>query len=69
MATSATELHYVRVYSGRLVSGARALNPRSGQQERVRRILSQIAPGAVAEPHDPLAPVKVPEEEPVTEGS
>jgi len=37
--------------------------------ERVRRILSQIAPGAVAESHDPLAPVKKPEEEVGTEGS
>ncbi len=37
--------------------------------ERVRRILTQIAPEAVAETHDPLAPVKMPEEEPGTEGS
>ncbi len=37
--------------------------------ERVRRILAQIAPGTVAESHDPLAPAKVPEEEPGTEGS
>ena len=37
--------------------------------ERVRRILRQIAPGAVAESHDPLAPVKAPAEEAGTEGS
>ncbi|NIL99425.1 MAG: tetratricopeptide repeat protein [Acidobacteria bacterium] len=37
--------------------------------ERVRRILTQIAPEAVAESHDPLAPVKTPEEEPGSEGS
>ncbi len=38
--------------------------------ERVRRILTQIAPEAVAETHDPLAPVKKPrDEKPGTEGS
>ena len=40
--------------------------------ERVRRILNQIAPGAVTETHDPLAPVEAietAEEKPATEGS
>ncbi len=37
--------------------------------ERVRRILNQIAPGEVAETHDPLAPIKAPEKESGTEGS
>ncbi len=38
-AVSATDRFYVRVYSGRLGSGDRAWNPRTGRQERLRRIL------------------------------
>lgn len=37
--------------------------------ERVRRILKQIAPGAVADSHDPLAPVKQPPPQPTKEDS
>ena len=37
--------------------------------ERVRRILNLIAPGAVAESHDPLEPVKLPPKKSGTEGS
>ena len=54
----------VESYKGFLEHGTRG-----EAAERVRRILTQIAPGAVAESHDPLAPIKVPEEEAGTEGS
>jgi len=37
--------------------------------ERVRRILGQVAPGAVADIHDPLEPVKQPPQPPSEEGS
>ncbi|MHC4831794.1 MAG: tetratricopeptide repeat protein, partial [Planctomycetota bacterium] len=36
--------------------------------ERVRRILNQLAPGAVAETHDPLAPIETAKEEATPEG-
>ncbi len=39
VAGGAADLHYLRVYSGRLRSGDRALNPRTGERERLRRIL------------------------------
>ena len=54
----------VTVYKAFLEHGTRG-----EAAERVRRILNQIAPEAVAESHDPLAPVKAPAEEAGTEGS
>jgi len=54
----------VEAYKGFLEQGTRGESA-----ERVRRILTQIAPDAVVEGHDPLAPVKVPPEPPANEGS
>jgi elongation factor G len=42
-ATPATDLHYLRVYSGALESGGRAFNPRTGERERLRRLLRMHA--------------------------
>jgi elongation factor G len=42
-AGSATDRFYLRVYSGTLEAGGRVLNPRSGKQERLRRILRMHA--------------------------
>ncbi len=39
VASDSADLYYVRVYSGRLRAGERALNPRTAERERVRRIL------------------------------
>lgn len=54
----------VEAYKAFLVHGTRG-----EAAERVRRILTQIAPGAVADSHDPLEPVKQPPTEPTKEGS
>ena len=43
VAGSSTDLSYVRVYSGRLRSGDRAWNPRTGERERLRRFLRMHA--------------------------
>ncbi len=43
VAAEAAELCYLRVYSGRLHSGERALNARTGERERLRRILRMHA--------------------------
>jgi len=43
VAGSSTDLFYVRVYSGRLRSGDRAWNPRTGERERLRRFLRMHA--------------------------
>ena len=40
---SATDLFYLRVYSGRLQSGDRVWNPRTGERERLRRLLRMHA--------------------------
>ncbi len=42
-AGASADLFYLRVYSGRLASGGRALNPRTGEMERLRRILRMHA--------------------------
>ncbi len=42
-AATSTDLFYLRVYSGRLGVGDRALNPRTGERERLRRILRMHA--------------------------
>src|SRR5262245_27623096 len=42
-ASPAADLFYARVYSGALESGERALNPRTGERERLRRILRMHA--------------------------
>jgi elongation factor G len=42
-ATPAADLYYLRVYSGRLAAGDRTLNPRTGEKERLRRILRMHA--------------------------
>jgi len=42
---------------------------RGESAERVRRILIQIAPEAVADSHDPLEPVKQPPPRPTEEDS
>jgi elongation factor G len=38
-ASAAADLFYLRVYSGRLEAGERAWNPRTGERERLRRML------------------------------
>lgn len=53
----------VEAYKGFLEHGTRG-----EAAERVRRILSQIAPDAVVEGHDPLAPVPSPPEAGATDG-
>jgi elongation factor G len=42
-ASPAADLFYARVYSGALEAGERALNPRTGERERLRRILRMHA--------------------------
>ncbi len=42
-ASPAADLFYLRVYSGRLAAGERALNPRTGERERLRRMLQMHA--------------------------
>ncbi len=42
-ASPAADLFYLRVYSGRLDAGDRAWNPRTGERERLRRILRMHA--------------------------
>jgi elongation factor G len=42
-AGTATDRFYLRVYSGSLESGGKVLNPRTGKQERLRRILRMHA--------------------------
>jgi elongation factor G len=42
-ASSAADLFYMRVYSGRLEAGERAFNPRTGERERLRRMLRMFA--------------------------
>ena len=42
-ASPAADLFYLRVYSGRLQSGERAWNPRTGERERLRRMLRMHA--------------------------
>ena len=42
-ASPAADLFYLRVYSGRLEAGGRALNPRTGERERLRRMLRMYA--------------------------
>jgi elongation factor G len=42
-ASPAADLFYLRVYSGRLEAGDRAWNPRTGQKERLRRMLRMHA--------------------------
>jgi elongation factor G len=42
-ASPAADLFYLRVYSGRLEAGERAWNPRTGERERLRRILRMYA--------------------------
>lgn len=43
LASSSADLFFVRVYSGRLEAGDRAWNPRTGERERLRRILRMHA--------------------------
>ncbi len=43
VATSAADLFYLRAYSGKLRSGDRTVNPRTGEKERLRRILRMHA--------------------------
>jgi elongation factor G len=43
VAGSATDLFYLRVYSGRLASGDRVRNARTGERERLRRLLRMHA--------------------------
>jgi elongation factor G len=43
VAATSADLYYLRVYSGRLRSGDRILNPRTGEKERLRRILRMQA--------------------------
>jgi elongation factor G len=43
VATAAADLFYLRVYSGKLRSGERTVNPRTGEKERLRRILRMHA--------------------------
>ena len=42
-ASSAADLFFTRVYSGRLEVGERAWNPRTGERERLRRVLRMHA--------------------------
>jgi len=42
-ASPAADLFYLRVYSGRLEAGERAWNPRTGERERLRRMLRVFA--------------------------
>ncbi len=42
-SSTAADLFYLRVYSGRLESGERAWNPRTGERERLRRMLRMHA--------------------------
>jgi elongation factor G len=42
-AQESADFFFLRVYSGRLQSGERALNPRTGERERLRRILRMHA--------------------------
>jgi elongation factor G len=42
-ASPAADLFYLRVYSGRLTAGERAFNPRTGERERLRRMLRMHA--------------------------
>jgi len=42
-ASPSADLFYLRVYSGRLEAGERALNPRTGEKERLRRLLRMSA--------------------------
>ena len=42
-ASPAADLFYLRVYSGRLEAGERAWNPRTGERERLRRMLRMFA--------------------------
>ena len=42
-ASPAADLFYLRVYSGRLDAGERAWNPRTGERERLRRMLRMYA--------------------------
>jgi len=59
VAGSATELCYARIYSGRLEAGMTAKNVRTGERERLRRILrvhaQQGAPVETAEAGDIVA--------------
>ncbi|MGH9388783.1 MAG: EF-Tu/IF-2/RF-3 family GTPase, partial [Vicinamibacteria bacterium] len=41
--SSSADLFYLRVYSGRLEAGERVLNPRTGEKERLRRLLRMSA--------------------------
>ncbi|HEX6853157.1 MAG TPA: elongation factor G [Candidatus Polarisedimenticolaceae bacterium] len=43
VATPSADLFYLRVYSGRLPAGERAFNPRTGERERLRRVLRMHA--------------------------
>ena len=43
VAATSADLYYLRVYSGRLSSGERTTNPRTGEKERLRRILRMHA--------------------------
>ena len=43
VASPAADLFYLRVYSGRLPAGERAFNPRTGERERLRRVLRMHA--------------------------
>ncbi len=43
VASESADLCYLRVYSGAMRSGERALNPRTGERERLRRILRMHA--------------------------
>jgi len=43
VAAESADLFYLRVYSGKLEAGERALNPRTGERERLRRILRMHA--------------------------
>ncbi len=58
-ANAAADLFYLRVYSGRLEAGERAWNPRTGERERLRRMLRVFADRgeavAVAEAGDIVA--------------
>jgi elongation factor G len=42
-ASPSADLFFVRVYSGRLEAGERAWNPRTGERERLRRVLRMFA--------------------------
>ena len=42
-AKDAADMYYIRVYSGKLETGGRVINPRTGGKERLRRILRMHA--------------------------